>query len=542
MEALHTGKLIAKWATILTILEYISIFALMLFTLIIISNLGPANYGVFAIAAAYYPIFLILPENIINLPLTRLISSLWSNKSFKKVARLIGFSILYVLLLVIALLSIYQLLVSYILINIYNRPEIVHLSSLLGFMIFFYSYASLVRSIIFGLKKFKYVAVLRIINATTYIVCIFIIVLLYNWSVRSVIIGLILHGLTYFVFAIMLLLYLIRNTGLSIVLNFRREYFREITKEGSYFIAGSSLYNLFTRIDIAIMPLFVSDVMIGYYSFAKNLVIRLRVIFNKLNSILYPIFSGYSSEDSIGIAKKLLRYSYHFSILYSAPIAFFLLFFSRDVILFIDVFISVRSYLDSAIYLGLFSLLLLTFAISSIIVSFYTGIGKLDKLLKANSMLIVSGLILIYSLTEFFGALGTTIGYITSQYFSVSYWLMSARRDGLLSLNELFKSSLIAVMLSMVMKLSWSMVSGFIGYLLGVPLIFIIYLTINTLIYMLLDIISENDLIIMLKISRNKRSLSKIVMFMMRIYKAIKKDKRVENARETIGISNSSSI
>ncbi len=523
MEALRTGKVIAKWATILTILEYISIFALMLFTLVIISNLGPANYGLFAISAAYYPIFLILPENTINLPLTRLISLHLSSNSSKKVESLIGFSFVYIFLLTISLIGIYYLVVPYIIVNLYYRPEIISLSIFLSFMIFFYSYGGLVRSIIFGLKKFQYIALLRIINSTTYIIGTFIIVYLYDWSVRSVIVGLVLHGFMYFLLAIALLVHLLRSMNLSILFNFRKEFLKEITIEGSYFIAGSSLYNLFTRIDIAIMPLFVSDVMIGYYSFAKNLVIRLRVIFNKLNSILFPIFSGYSGEDSIGIAKKLLRYSYHFSILYSTPIAFFLLFFSKDVILFIDVFISVRSYFYSAIYLGIFSLLFLIFAVSSIIVSFYTGIGKLDKLLKANSILIASGLILIYSLTKFFGALGTTIGYIFSQYLSVSYWLINARRDGLLSLTELVKSSLIALTLSIVMKFSWNVISGFIGFLLGVPLVFIIYLALNTLIYMFLDIISENDLVIMLKISRNKKSLRKIVLFMLRIYKTIKR-------------------
>jgi len=78
--AFKIGKTIAKWTVILSIIDYIIFFSLVLFSLIIVSKLGATKYGIFNISSTLYIYFSRIFANIFLTPFVKIASGYYGKK------------------------------------------------------------------------------------------------------------------------------------------------------------------------------------------------------------------------------------------------------------------------------------------------------------------------------------------------------------------------------------------------------------------------------------------------------------------------------
>lgn len=428
--ALEIGKKVAKWTIILSGLDYLILALTSIFSLLIIANLQPENYAIFSIASATYIIITSILQSFFVTPFIRAVSQYIGKRNLDEVSRIFGFAIITVLLASLALTAIYLELSSFIAMYVLKYPEVTLYMKLLSINIITLLLIELFRGLLLSLKSYVKLALFRLAEGLFYIGGIYIAILIFDWTVLGIVIGTDIYTIFLCFFATILAFVDAKKHKIQLKIMLGKSLFWEAFGLGKYFIVGRSLNYIFQRWDIFVVTILVHNkLLIGYYSFAKNLIYRARVLFTKTGGLLYPVFSEEEAKANIRIINKLLKSINIIILVLVVPLTFFVALFAREEILLLTFFIEkMASYLDASIALSIFSLLLVTYALNSTISSYFNGIGEVDKQIKANIILLGSSIILIPSLTLYFNIVGAALAYALSSYLKTAYWFFSMHK------------------------------------------------------------------------------------------------------------------
>lgn len=432
--ALEIGKKIAKWTIILTGLDYVVLVLTFVFSLLIIANLQPANYGLFSIASATYLVLSSILQSFFVTPFIRAVSQHLGKNDFTAISHIYGFAVIMVLIGSSIIALIHFGVSSFIATYILGYPEIVIYMELLSVNIVSLLISALFSGLLLSLKSYRKLALYRFTDGVFYIVGISITVLIHNWTVIAIVLGTDLYLFLSCLFAILLAITETRKRKIQFKVSFSKALFQETFGLGKYFSVGNSLHYIFQRWDIFVVSIMVhNSLLIGYYAFAKNLVYRIRLAFAKLNTLLYPIFSEQEATSDISVMNKLLKAGNIISFILIVPLSFFVALFTREGIIMSTIIIeNMISYLDASHVLSIFSLILIPYAVNSTIVSYFNGIGEVDKLVIANSILLAVSFVLLPILTLYLGIVGAAMAFTISLYLRTIYWIIiTHRRVGL---------------------------------------------------------------------------------------------------------------
>ncbi|MHA1470696.1 MAG: lipid II flippase MurJ [Candidatus Asgardarchaeia archaeon] len=425
--------------------------------MLIIANLQPENYGIFSIASATYLVITSVLQSFFVLPFIRTISRYLGKKDFAAISYVYGLSTIVALISSIIIAIIHFEASPFIAVYILGYPEVIEYMKLLSINIVTSLIAALFRGFLLSLKSYRKLALSRLADGLFYIVGIYAMVLVYDWTVLAIVIGTDVYLLFSCLVTVFLAIAETRKRKIAFKVTFQKTLLKETFSLGKYFIVGNSLAYIFIRWDIFVVSIIVHDsLLIGYYSFAKNLVYRVRFLFTKVNALLYPVFSEQEASSDIHTMNKLLKAGNIISLVLSTPIAIFVAIFSKEGIILASVFIEkMYAYVNASNILAIFGLILIPYALDVAIIPYFNGIGEVDKLVKANSILLGSSLILLPVLSLYSNIIGAAIAYVTSQYLRTIYWVASAHKRVGINFKRYVNTLISSVLSIIIVKVSF---------------------------------------------------------------------------------------
>lgn len=523
LMALKIGKAIAKWTVILTAIDY-SIFAmLVVFSLIIISNLGAELYGIFNISSTLYIYFSRILLNIFLIPFVKIASGYYGKKEFDELSSFIGFTFVFILIMSAAQSILYALIVPYVSIELYDRAYVVNY--MLSFTPIFLALSIIGYSkrILLSIKSYQKMALVRIMDGLIYIGAISLLVCYHSWSVNALVYGTLLYN---FLLAILLFMFAykeLRKNGIKITLNFKLSYAKDLLQAGKYFLIGNILLTTFFKIDELIIPIYVTDESVGYYSFAKTLILRLSNLFNRLSSLLYQAFSEQAETDIEGsILLKLLNKSVLYMFLFTVPTSFFFAIFAREIILGASFLINILNYLNAAPLLSVFGFVIIIESVSAVITAYFNGIGNFGMQVKVYFIILLTAILLVPLLTSFLGVFGTSIAFVVSHFNGLTCWLINAHKQTKIKINKVTLLALLSFIVGIFMKEVIMMIGlntlNLLNNFITIIIVGITYFILIIVLSLCLSIIDRSDIITMKKITKRYALFFYLIQLIEKIY------------------------
>ncbi|MGQ4832787.1 MAG: polysaccharide biosynthesis C-terminal domain-containing protein [Candidatus Asgardarchaeia archaeon] len=455
--ALKLGTTIAKWAIILTSLDYAMLIATSLFSIVIVVNLTPKYYGLFSISSATYLIISSLLQTFFAYPFIRSISRYLGQEDFEKISYTYGNMVTVALFSSSFIAFLHAAASSFLAESIFGYPQISFYMELLSVNIVSQVLIALFRGILLSFKAYQKAAISRSLDGIFYILGISMMAYIEGWTLIAVVLGTIVYLFLSCVATIILGFLEMKKYPIRFLISFKRiDLLKENISLGKLFIIGNGFAYFFMRWDILVVTLFVHNAtLIGYYSFAKNLFSRVKIVFGKINSLLYPIFSEQDAKSQYEIMRKLLNAGNILALIFSFAVSMFIVFFSKELIVVAAFFISgLISYIDAYPVFCIFGLLLIPYSLDVGIIPYFNGIGDVGKLVKANAILLFSSFFLMPTFSMLLGVIGAALAYITSQFFRMSYWIYVAHKKVNIKLKKyplIFLSAFISAALVKVL-------------------------------------------------------------------------------------------
>lgn len=266
--------------------------------------------------------------------------------------------------------------------------------------------------------------------------------------------------------AIFLLYFGLKHSSLIIALSLMHLFSlpilfkRDFLKDGTYFDSEKFMKNLalpaffasifwmiFNNSQNILLTLLKSFQETGYFSLTFMIATQISIIFSVIATSLFPIISGFSPRTKKQSISKLISYGIKYGLLIAIPFSFFLIIFSKPIIL---IFFR-KEFLPST---KIFPLLLLSFifyGISNLILINLYASGK-TKLYRNISILVTT----TYFITAiplsisygFFGMalshlISTFINFLVSFYFSRRFF--NVKIEGTKILKILIASIILAI-------------------------------------------------------------------------------------------------
>ena len=529
--AFKIGKTIAKWTVILSATDYIIFFALLVFSLVIISKLGANNYGVFTMSSTLYVYTSKIFSNIFLVPFIKLASGYYGKKEYQTLSRFMGSTFIFIIFISLLQGIVYFLTVPFVAVSLYSR------SYILDYMFSFTPVFIALGIIGYGkrfllvTKSYTSMALTRILDGFIYIVAILVFVYLFSWSVEGLVYGTLAYN---FALAGIFLLFIfkeLRNKGLTIMLTFNLDDIREIISAGKYFLASNIFFATFSKVDELIIPIFVSNVDVGFYSFAKAIIIRLTNMFNRLNSLLYQAFSEQVELDTGAVTiRKLLNKSILYTWLYTIPVSAFFIVFAREVIMATSFIIDILGYLNASYILGIFSLIIAIEPISAISSAYFNGLGRFDMQAKANFIMVSLASISVFVLTSTFGIYGASVAFVMAYLSGLIYWIVNARKHIKINIGKTILYSILAVAIGIIIKtilflVGFSLENLFLAFV-YVIIVGVCYFGAIVFLVISISIIDLYDITLLSRATKRYPIINHFVVLLERIYKKVHREEK----------------
>jgi len=527
--AFRLGKKIAKWTAILTILDYLMFIITALFSIMIVANLQPENYGLFSLAAAIYPLISSMLQSFIVYPVIRIASINYEKGELTLLSSILSFSIFIIIIFSSFLFLLNMILSEFIAREIFHLPQLALYIELLSINIITMSLLGLLRGLFLSINSYTKLAISRFFDGIFYVGGIYLIVFFYGWSIYSVSMGTNIYLFLSMISSLILLFSDLKRLNIKFTLQAWRHQLTEIIKLGKYFIISGNIYYLFLRLDLLMIPQFISNpVLIGYYAFAKNILYRVRVLFTRINALLYPTFSGKSSIESMKTIVKLLKAGILISFIITFPVAILASSFAKSILIILSILIpKLYSYLEAWILISIFSFIIIPYALNANIVAFFNGIGEVDKQVYANIILIITYVSLMPPFTIVYGIVGAATSYILAHIVRTSYWLIETNKKVKLNIRK-YAGVLITNLISfLIIYLIYFVASNLLYGLLAqiylgeiiflIPLI-ILYFFLDFLLLLKLCVISQYEYHVLKKLFRKYGIILKFLLKIEKIF------------------------
>jgi len=397
-------KEIAKANIIFTFGRLIAITLSFFFSIILARLLQPYYFGLYSFCLMVLSIFIIFTDFGLNTILTRFVSNYIEkndHKSASSVARLI---FRYKFLLTIAVGILTFIFSDQIATFVFNKPEGGFVISYASIILILASFIEFFRSLLFGLKDFKWNSISQILEN----------VIKFFVVIGFVIFGLFITG----VFIGIIISYVLLNIILIIVFYKKYSFIfydkAEIDKDvllgfGIWTFVGSIFGTFYGAIDQFLVSILLPVENIGFYKIAYGLIWSIIYLVPITYYVLYPYFS--SSEDKKRL-NLLLFNSIRYSAIFIFPFSFLLSAFSKPLV----AFLYKESYMPVVQPLTILSFLSIFIVLSGIIQTFFYGIKRPDIPTKIVGFVLGLNIIFNYIFIVNYGLIGAAVAILIVKF------------------------------------------------------------------------------------------------------------------------------
>ncbi|MFX1251232.1 MAG: polysaccharide biosynthesis C-terminal domain-containing protein [Promethearchaeota archaeon] len=533
----EAGKRFARWTILLTALETLIVFGLLLFSLIVISSLGVENYGIFGAASVINLLGMTFLSSFLLEPSTKLISSLYGKKDFDSLSKAIGAIIAFLFIFSLLFVVVYLIITPFIATQVYNRPYLIEYMVLLFPRLIINPYNFLFRRLLRSLNSYGKVTVGRVFDGPTYIISVLSMVFIDGWTVRALVLGNVIHTCISMIILFVLTYTELRKQKIPILVNIKKNYLLELTSLGKYYLVSDSFYSFLGKLDELVIPIFVSDTLIGYYYFAKNLLLRFRSLFDIMRGLLYPTFSELLEISGPESVKKFLSKGIDFSLFYVFMFTQFIFFFPKEIILVVStVLVDISDYLPAAPILAIFSFLLIAEGLRSVLNAYYSGLAKVSVILKANSIGLMTGILLIVPFTLIFNIYGAAFVNILAYFSIVGYYLyVTHKKETPISKGKILLricgSLLVAgsIRLFYEIMVYFGILSANMDNLLSIfifTFIGLLYIFLDFVLMSLMNVLTYEEILLMERIAGSNKVTSKVANIIKWFYKLLNRTEK----------------
>lgn len=309
--------------------------------------------------------------------------------------------------------------------SVYNKPELFIPLILSCIYIFFVSFYSFFKTMLYSFKDLRKAPYLEAVLQVTKIVFAILAILLLSGNARvsGIFLGFALSAFLTFLF----LLFVLRK---KLKLFFGKSDKIAKNKVLSYMgfmgIAGISSI-LFGSIDTLILGKFVSADYVGYYRAALSLILAITVFFT-ISNVLLPVFSQINDKRAKRGFRRIMKYL----LLVTIPSTILFIFIGKQII---SVLYG-ASYLPAVISLSILSLLIIPTTISQVYISLFQSREKTKFLAKTIIAVLIVDILLTYFLVKFlstmsprYGMIGASVATVLANVLYMKILYLKARKE-----------------------------------------------------------------------------------------------------------------
>ncbi|MFX0072334.1 MAG: oligosaccharide flippase family protein, partial [Candidatus Hermodarchaeota archaeon] len=452
-----------------------------------------------------------------------------------------GAIIVFLSILSFIFLSFYLFITPFVA-ELYQRPYLVEYMILLSPAIFLNSFTLFFARILIALNSYRKALINRISDGVFYLVGILFMTSVYGWTVKGMVLGTLIYSFAYTIGLIILVYSELRKQKIHVRFIIERTYLWELTNLGKYYFASNSFYDFLRKLDETILPLFVSNRLFGYYTFAKKLLLRLRFLFARLSSMLYPTFSELSETTGLENVRKFLSRGISFSLFYIVLISQLLFIFSQELIWGVSILlIDISEFLPTAPLIAIFSFVLIAEAIRVVIFAYHAGLGKVRVILKANIIGFLVGLLLIPLFTVYFdiygyGIYGSAIAYVLAN-FAITLWFLyeTNKNEVALSKTKILLRLCGGFLEAGMIRILYDMLLLNIGFfqedqvrIITIMVLSLFYVFLDFTVMSFLNVLTYEEILLLEKIAGSNRLIKKVVNVVKSLYKISNRTQIVE--------------
>ena len=397
----------------LSLAEFIDKGLLAFLAILIARHLGVEEYGQLSFALTFTSFFAVS----LDLGLSTLFVREVSRK--KELLKNYTSNILGIKF-ILAILNVFILL---IIINVFQEHFLVDVKSLIYFFIIYtilVNFNIFFKSLFQAIEKMQYEAYVRIIQSFA-LFALGVIFILFNYSIAWIAVAYVLSGFIGFLINIVII---IRRKISFLKPRFNIKLYKDLLKE-SWPFALSIIFNIiYFKIDIIMLGFLKTNIDVGLYVAAYNIVILFYYLPQTVSSALLPIISRLfltNREKLISVYKQLFDYHYIFGVFFSL-----LLFIESKEIINL---LFGSDYASAHIVLKILSIAIIFKYIAYISGITLTSINKQKTRTKYQGITTVINIGLNIVLIPYIGIIGAAISTVVTEMFLAGFYFYTTSKN-----------------------------------------------------------------------------------------------------------------
>ena len=289
---------------------------------------------------------------------------------------------------------------SDVLANIFNMPELTDLIKLIAFSLPFLVVNNTLLGLLNGLREMKSYSLRAVIRSS----------LLLGFTILLVGIGL---GITGAVLALVLsevgILFLLIFISRSFFRFVIRDYVKttkEVVKFGSQLFLANAIYMVNTRADLLLVGYFLADKDVGIYAIAVAIASAFQMIPSAISTVTYPMMSENYSRKLHQANEILINKTMKYSLIILSILGILMIFVAKDIIFWLVG----PEFLPAVIPLAILVLAMIVSGSLTSTGTTFSAAGRPDMAFKINLVTVVPNIAMDILLIPMLGITGAAIG------------------------------------------------------------------------------------------------------------------------------------
>jgi len=346
--------------------------------------------------------------------------------------------------------------------SVFNMPSLALLLKIYALALPF----SLVHGISFGfftgLRKMKYHAFIRILNASLALIFI-LILLMIGLGVVGAILGTIFALITTFGVAMVIIKRLVRFTFSDYQKNMK-----VLVSFGSRLTGANIIGEIYNYADTLMIGYFLTSTEVGYYAVAISLGRFFRFIPRAIGQVAYPTISEYWAKNDIQAINKLADKSTKYSACILVFAGMSVIFFAEDIV----TFLFTPEFLPAVLPLAILVTGTVTAGIIRSLGDIFASVGKVNLLLKITAIGAVGDVLLNLALIPTYGIIGAATATTAVYMLIVGIKIYFLRKEVTIKLDTPWFTKM-AMLIGLSATLFY--VLGFLNYYFSATITLLLY-------------------------------------------------------------------
>ncbi|MBU0472057.1 MAG: oligosaccharide flippase family protein [Nanoarchaeota archaeon] len=375
-------------------------------------TLQPFEYGLYSFALIVVAFFLPFTDFGINQVVVSFTSHYLEKKQYGKIKNLLKIVLKYKMIVTIVIAFILITFSDFIAISIFNKTGVGYIILLSGVLILLESVLNFFVSLFAGLKRFKLLSIIRVLEK----------VFKFGFIVALVLVGLKSTGaLLGIVIGLVVLLFLcgfIIKSRFKHLISTRESSIerRNVFNFSVWVFMGFIISSIYAVTDSFLISILMPVESIGFYRIGMVLVYGI-VSLLPISAVLFPYFSGSQNKKELF---SMFFNSMRYILIFILPLGFLLASLAHPIILFIYG----SSFLPAVSALQILGFVTVPFMLSALLVNYFNGIKKPNIPTKIIVASFILNVILNYILIILYGLSGAATATLIASLFQFAFLLL----------------------------------------------------------------------------------------------------------------------